>query len=137
MDGERVAGRAGVPEGVTIVGEVTAGEDLVVYGKVEGQIVAPDHHITVGRAAALKARVVARTVTLEGQLDGTVVAAERVRVLGSATLRGHVTTPSLLLVDGAMFNGTADPERTEAAMHVARYRQRHGDDPKSGEPGDK
>jgi hypothetical protein len=38
-------------------------------------------------------------------------------------VRGHITTPSLLLADGATFTGSVDPERTEAAMLVARYRQ--------------
>jgi cytoskeletal protein CcmA (bactofilin family) len=47
--------------------------------------------------------------------------------MAGATVRGHVTTPSLMLADGAMFNGTVDPEKTEAAMHVARYRQKQGD----------
>jgi hypothetical protein len=47
-------------------------------------------------------------------------------MLPGANVRGHVTSPSLLLADGAKFNGSADPERTEAAMLVARYRQKQG-----------
>ena len=33
-----------------------------------------------------------------------------------------MTTPAITLADGAQFTGTVDPERTESAMHVARYR---------------
>jgi cytoskeletal protein CcmA (bactofilin family) len=127
MQSQNTTARSYVPAGVTITGDVTAAEDIVVEGKIDGQIHAPDHDITVGTAAALQARIVARTVTLSGTLDGSIVASQRVRVLDGASMRGHVTTPSLVLVDGALFNGTADPERTEAAMHVARYRQKQGD----------
>jgi hypothetical protein len=32
-----------------------------------------------------------------------------------------------VLVDGATFDGSVDPNRTEAAMHVAKYRQKYGE----------
>ena len=115
---------AGIPAGVNITGEIVASEDLEIHGRVDGQVTASEHHVTVGSTALLRAKVVARAVTLAGTLDGSVLGSERVRILAGANVRGHVSTPALLLADGAQFNGTADPERTEAAMHVARYRQR-------------
>jgi hypothetical protein len=33
-------------------------------------------------------------------------------------------TPSLALAEGAQFSGSVDPSRTEAAMLVAKYRQK-------------
>jgi hypothetical protein len=30
-------------------------------------------------------------------------------------------------MEGAQFTGSIDPERSEAAVHVARYRQRHAE----------
>lgn len=128
MEQPQIGGfRAGVPAGLTVTGEVTAAEDLVIEGRVEGQINAPDHAVAVSPSARLNARIVARTVTLSGTLDGSIIGRERVRVLEGATLRGHITTPALLVADGAFFTGTVDPVRTEAAMHVARYRQKQSD----------
>ena len=123
------AARAGVPAGLTITGEVTAAEDLVIEGRVDGQISAPEHSVSVAPSAQVNARIIARAVTLSGTLDGSIIGRERVRVLDGATLRGHVTTPALLVADGAVFQGTVDPVRTEAAMHVARYRQKQADEP--------
>ena len=42
----------------------------------------------------------------------------------TATVRAHLTTAKILLADGAKCQGTIDPERTEAAMHVARFRRK-------------
>lgn len=123
------AGRTGIPAGVTIAGEVQADEDLYIDGHVDGQITAPDHLVALGSGATLKAKIVARGVTIAGTLEGSVLATESVRILESASVRAHVTSPALLLVDGAMFTGSVDPERTEAGMIVARYRQRHGEPP--------
>lgn len=125
MESKPPAGRpVGIPAGVIITGEVIAGEDIELHGRVDGQITAPDHHVTIGPSAAITARIVARAVTVAGALDGTMAAREAVRILQTASVRGHVNTPSLMMVEGATFNGTADPARTEAAMLVARYRQK-------------
>jgi cytoskeletal protein CcmA (bactofilin family) len=114
----------GIPAGVQITGEVVAAEDIDIHGQVEGQITAPDHQVTVGATGAVTAKIIARAVTLAGHFDGTITASERVRIIEAARVSGHLHTPSLTLADGATFNGTADPERTEAAVHVARYRQK-------------
>ena len=114
----------GIPAGLSIAGEVVSDGDLTVNGRVDGQISAPDHHLTIGPDAAVVAKLVARAVTVAGSVEGSILASERVRLLPGSSVRGHVTAPSLHLADGAQFNGTADPERTEAAMHVARYRQK-------------
>ncbi|CAN5433679.1 hypothetical protein BH23ACI1_BH23ACI1_08870 [soil metagenome] len=113
-----------IPAGVRVIGDIVAAEDLDIQGRVDGQITAPAHHVNVGASAVLKSRIVARVLTLAGALEGSITASERVRILGRASLRGHVSSPSLLLIEGARFNGTADPNRTEAAMRVARYRQK-------------
>lgn len=121
--------RSGVRTGLTVVGELSAAEDLLIEGRVEGAIMAAEHHVTLGATGSARAKIVAKAVTLSGSLEGSIIATERVRVLDGANLRGHVTTPSLMLADGAIFNGSVDPERTEAAMLVAKYRQRRGDEP--------
>jgi cytoskeletal protein CcmA (bactofilin family) len=114
----------GIPAGLTITDDLTASEDITIDGRVEGQVTATDHHLVIGDSASLKAKLIARVVIVGGTVEGSILGAERVRVLASATVRGHITTPSLYLADGAIFSGTVDPQRTEAATLVARYRQR-------------
>ena len=114
-----------LPVGLSISADLTSNEDITVEGQFEGQITVPDHHVEIGASALVRARIVARAVTIHGTLDGTVVAAERVDVERTASVRGHLTTPSLALFEGARFTGTVDPARTEAAMRVAAYRQKH------------
>jgi cytoskeletal protein CcmA (bactofilin family) len=113
-----------LPAGLTISADLTSNEDITVEGQFEGEIHVPDHHVEIGASALVRARIIARAVTIHGTLDGTIVAAERVDVERTATFRGHLTTPSLALFEGATFNGTVDPVRTEAAMRVAAYRLR-------------
>jgi cytoskeletal protein CcmA (bactofilin family) len=113
-----------VGAGSAVSGDLTAAEDVVIEGRVDGRITLPDHHLTIAAAAFVKAKIVARSVTIRGSVDGAILAGERVQVLAGASVRGHLTTPAILLADGAQFNGTVDPDRTETGMRVARYRER-------------
>ena len=113
-----------LPAGLTVTGDLISQHDLSIDGSFDGQLTLPEQHLIIGAGARVRARVLARSVTIVGRFDGNVTATERVRVEPTAIVQGHIQTPSLLLADGARFNGTVDPNRTEAAMLVARYRQK-------------
>lgn len=113
-----------LPAGLSISGDILSHEDIGIDGRLDGQLNIPNHHLDVTRGAVVRAKVIASTVTIAGTVDGTVVASGRVVIEATADVRGHVVTPALTLREGATFNGTVDPTRTEAAMHVAKYRQK-------------
>ncbi len=66
--------------GATLVikGTVTAGEDLVLGGRVEGTIRVPGHMLTLGPGAEVTADVQAHTVVVSGAVRGDVRATEKV-----------------------------------------------------------
>jgi cytoskeletal protein CcmA (bactofilin family) len=113
-----------LPSGISIAGDLTSENDLSIDGTFEGQITLPEQHLVIGRSARVRARILAKSVTIAGRLDGNVTATHRVRIEQTANVHGHIQTPSIELTDGAHFTGTMDPSRTEAAMLVARYRQK-------------
>ncbi len=113
-----------LPAGLTVTGEITSDHDLAIDGNFDGQITIPNQHLTISASAKVNAKIIARAVTISGKVDGTITAAERVTLASSATVRAHMQTPSIALVDGAHFTGTVDPSRNEAAVHVAKYRQK-------------
>jgi len=116
-----------IPASLVVSGDLAAMQDIVIDGRFDGHITVPDHHLSIGSKASVTAKIVARSVTIFGSVDGNILATERVEVLASASVRGHVITPSIMVMDGAHFTGSIDPQRSEAAMHVARYRQRHAE----------
>ena len=115
---------ARIPPAAVILGGIEAEEDLIIEGQVTGHISAPDHHLAIASSAVVAARIMARSVTISGAVEGNILARERIELLPGASVRGHLTTPRLLMLDGARFTGSVDPVRTEAALLVAKYRQR-------------
>lgn len=118
---------ARIPAEAVILGAVEAAEDLIVEGQVTGHITVPHHHVAITSSAVVAARIIARSVTISGAVEGNILARERIELLPGASVRGHLKTPALLMLDGARFTGSVDPERTEAALLVAKYRQRRTD----------
>jgi cytoskeletal protein CcmA (bactofilin family) len=100
--------RATIGRSITIRGEVTGDEDLLIQGRVEGSVNLEQHAVTVGPDGEVKADIGARVVTIEGKVEGDVQADEQVIVRSSGRLQGDITSPRVMLEDGAYFRGGVD-----------------------------
>jgi len=110
-----------------IIGEVSASEDLLIEGQVEGKISLPEHRLVVASTARLKADVFAREIAISGEASGTFTASDRVEILADAKVDGRIVSPRVALADGATFNGRVEPHKADAAVRVAQYRVAHGE----------
>lgn len=111
---------------VTVTGDISADEDLLVDGTVNGSIRVPGHAIVIGPAADIKGDVVARVVEIRGRVDSTIVASERAILRSGAQVSGRVVSPRLVVEEGAAINGQLDSRNTDAAISVAKYRSERG-----------
>jgi cytoskeletal protein CcmA (bactofilin family) len=100
--------RATIGRSITIKGEVTGDEDLLIQGRVDGSIDLKQHAITVGREGEVKANITGRIVTVEGKVEGNLSADEQVILRASATVQGDISAPRVVLEDGARFRGGVD-----------------------------
>ena len=66
--------------------------------------------------------MLARTITVLGQADGKLTATERVELLKSGRVTGRIVTASLIIDEGAVFNGVVDPTLADTVMAVSRHR---------------
>lgn len=95
-------------------GELSAEEDLVIQGSIEGSIT-HTQRLTIGREGTVRADVEAQLVIVEGTLEGNVRADKSVAVKETARMTGNITAPSVMIVQGANFNGSVDMGGGKAA----------------------
>lgn len=100
--------RATIGPSISIRGEVTGDEDLLIQGRVDGSVDLKQHAVTVGPEGKVKAGIVARVVVVEGTVEGNLRADEQVILRSSASVQGDITSPRLVLEDGARFRGGVD-----------------------------
>ncbi len=94
-------------------GELVGEEDLLIQGKVEGTIDLKGHNLTVGPQGVLQANVSAKTITVEGRVEGDLHGEERIAIRSSSQVQGNIKAERVVLEDGAKFRGSIDMEMDE------------------------
>jgi cytoskeletal protein CcmA (bactofilin family) len=107
---------------VTIAGEIVTSEDLVIEGHVNGSVSAPDRLVTVSATGSVRGRVFARTVVIEGAVQGDVTASALIDVAERARVEADLCSPAVAIAQGAFLVGKVDMRHADAASRVARYR---------------
>ena len=102
------ANRATIGPSITIKGEVSGNEDLLIQGRVEGSIDLKERAVTVGPDGKVNADIDGRVVTVEGRVEGNLQALEQVILKSSARVQGDIKAPRVVLEDGASFRGMVD-----------------------------
>ncbi len=93
---------------LVIKGELSADEDLIIEGHIDGTITHHKKHLTVGKQGRVKADIVATSVTIEGQLVGDIRSDGIVSLAKGADVEGNIFCASIAIEDGAKFTGKID-----------------------------
>lgn len=108
--------RATIGRSITIRGDVSGDEDLLIQGRVEGSVDLKLQSVTVGGEGRVKANISGRVVIVEGEVDGDLHAKEQVVLRSTARVQGDLSAPRVVVEDGANFRGLVDmgePPETE------------------------
>jgi cytoskeletal protein CcmA (bactofilin family) len=105
-------------------GELSAQEDLIVQGSVEGSIT-HTQSLTVGTDGTMKGDIRARIIVVDGKVEGDLYATESVNIRATAKVKGNVFAPRVGIAEGAFFQGQVEMQPSGAAVqeHSARLRQ--------------
>jgi len=98
--GSKVNGRFLFEGATTIDGEISG--DIQVHG-----------HLIVGEHALVKAKIVTTSALVMGKVTGDVLAEKKLEIQPPGTLLGDVTTPNLVIGDGAIFEGNSYMKREQ------------------------
>jgi len=99
---------------ISIKGDLTGGEDLIIQGQVEGRIDLKQNNVTVGKSGRIKADIHGRMITIEGEVEGNLFGEEQILLRQSGTVRGNIVAPRVSLEDGSKFKGSIDMEPKSA-----------------------
>ena len=105
---------------LVIKGQVTSREDITVHGRVNGQISMVEGSLLIAPTGQVDAEVDVTTVTIHGSLSGDVAANDRVELTPTATVKGTLLAPSVILREGASFNGRIEVNKKGAAKSAPK-----------------
>lgn len=91
----------------TFKGELTGDEDILIEGRVEGQV-RISRDVRVGPTGVVKASIDAQSVVVSGEVNGDCSAVSRVEIQASGKLTGNIRAPKIVIAEGAQFKGNSD-----------------------------
>jgi cytoskeletal protein CcmA (bactofilin family) len=97
---------ANIGKSISIKGDLTGNEDIVIEGTVEGKVDLPNNQLTVGADGTVRAEVNAKAVVVVGKVTGNVQGTERIEIQATGVVDGDVMAPKLIVAEGAVVNGS-------------------------------
>jgi cytoskeletal protein CcmA (bactofilin family) len=96
--------QAHLGKGSRVEGKLTFEGSVKIDGYIEGEIQA-QQAVIVGETAVINAQINGETIVIKGKVTGDVTARRQVELRGPAKLTGNITTPSLVIHEGVLFEG--------------------------------
>ena len=100
--------------GSHMTGELHFEDTFRIDGKFSGSVVS-DGDLIVGERGDVDGEIRVRRVFVSGTVRGSLRAAERVEITAVGKVKADVFTPSLMIEDGAYFEGRCSMERLKAS----------------------
>ena len=107
---------------ITIHGDVTGEEDLVVDGVIEGTVNLKENNLVVSENGKVTANVNARIIRVDGEVKGELRGTEQVSISPTGKVSGDIRAPRVVLEDGCQFKGSVDMESDKAGVAGDRAR---------------
>jgi len=106
---------------MTIKGEISTREELLVDGEVEGSL---ESHslLTVGSNGKVRANIRAREVVIFGSVNGNVEVVEKIAIREQGSLVGDIKAAGISIDDGAYFKGSIDIIRPEPKAAIRQMK---------------
>ena len=109
-----------VGNGTSLTGEANFKGMLRVDGHLSGQIKSEGGTLIVGNNGQVDADIEVAVATIHGTVNGDINASQRLELGRAAKVNGNIQTPTLIIEQGAVFEGSCKMVQQKAAAEKAR-----------------
>ena len=92
---------------VEIKGSIKFQKELLIDGKVEGEINS-EGVLTIGENADIRGEIKTKSITVFGKVQGNITVTERCELKSKCTLQGDLKAARLVIEEGATFIGKSE-----------------------------
>jgi cytoskeletal protein CcmA (bactofilin family) len=103
---------------VEIKGSIKFQKELLIDGKVEGEINS-DGVLTIGENADIRGEIKTKSITVYGKVQGNITVGERCELKSRCTLQGDLKAARLVIEEGATFVGKSEVTTPGASKPAA------------------
>src|ERR1700752_788010 len=114
--------------GTVVTGEANFKAMMRVDGHLSGRVSSTSGTLIVGSNGKVDANVEVAVAVIHGTINGDIIATQRLELGRSAKVNGNVQTPSLIIEQGAVFEGSCKMLQMTAAVDKMR-KDKKADEP--------
>jgi cytoskeletal protein CcmA (bactofilin family) len=102
--------------GTVVTGEANFKAMMRVDGHLSGRVSSTSGTLIVGNNGKVDANIEVAVAVIHGTINGDIIATQRLELGRSAKVHGNIQTPSLIIEQGAIFEGTCKMMQMTAAV---------------------
>lgn len=104
-----------VGSGTNMTGEANFKSMLRIDGRFSGRVNSKGGTLIVGAGGQVEANIEVAVATIQGVVNGDVIATDRIELGRASRLQGNIQTPSLIIEQGAVFEGSCKMTQQKTA----------------------
>lgn len=118
---------------VVLSGTLKDSNDIVVHGKVEGEVIS-EKSVFIGDSANVKGPITAQSITISGRVKGAVTAHEKLELTPTAKVFGSIATKDLVIQSGAIFVGKSEMTNLGEDAQEVKSSSKKDSEPEDSKP---
>ncbi len=95
-----------IDENTKIEGSIKFNQSFRIDGKFKGEIT-EGKSLIIGETGNVEGNISVDFIIINGSVNGKIIANEKVEIYSNGKLSGEVSTPKLIIEEGAFFQGTS------------------------------
>src|SRR6266404_7473656 len=109
-----------VGSGTVVTGEVNFKAMMRVDGHLSGRVNSSTGTLIVGANGKVDANIEVAVAVIHGTINGDIIATQRLELGRAAKVNGNIQTPSLIIEQGAVFEGSCKMAQMSATIDKAK-----------------
>jgi cytoskeletal protein CcmA (bactofilin family) len=105
-----------VGHGTVLTGETSFQAMLRVDGHLTGRVTSENGTLIVGSTGRVDANILVAAASINGTINGDIIALEKIELGRTARVIGNIQTPRLVIEDGALFEGSCTMIKAKEAQ---------------------
>ena len=106
--------------GTVVTGEANFKAMMRVDGHLSGRVSSTSGTLIVGANGKVDANIEVAVAVIHGTINGDIIATQRLELGRAAKVHGNIQTPSLIIEQGAVFEGSCKMVQMSAAMDKSK-----------------
>jgi len=115
--------------GTVVTGEANFKAMMRVDGHLSGRVSSSSGTLIVGANGKVDANIEVAVAVIHGTINGDIIATQRLELGRAAKVNGNIQTPSLIIEQGAVFEGSCKMLQMSAAAEKSKNVKKSVDEP--------